>query len=303
MTVDLETIWRDFDSQAVIKEKKIQEEEKCCEKKYNIENEGYLVCSSCGVVNSTTVMDCDIFTFENGENNKYLRQYDNYLFPKSSTSTKIPGNSKIAMMQSWQSMPYNEKVLWDISNELKKLKDVVSSRVMNDTLILYKKFYETSGISRGNNKKGFIGVCLYIASSQNFSNLTPKEVASLIQIDIKVLYKCIQKYSEIMGVQAVCNKGPEAYLEGFITRIELEYRIRKPLLKIINYADKMQILGSAIPQNICLGCIVFITREMKINLDIVSISKEFSISVNTIEKIVNILEKNKQKMYTYIKNN
>ena len=303
MTIDLETIWRDFESQAVITEKKYKEEKKCCEKKYNIENEGYLVCSSCGMVNSTTVIDCDIFTFENGENNKYLRQYDNYLFPKSSTSTKISGNSKLAKLQSWQSMPYNEKVLWEVSNDLKKIKEIVSARVINDTLFLYKKFYETSGISRGNNKKGFVGVCLYIASSQNFSNLTPKEVANIMNIEIKVLYKCIQKYSEIMGVQTVCNKGPETYLEGFITRIELEYRLRKPLLKIINYAEKMQILGSTIPQNVCLGCIVFITREMKINLDIMNISKEFSVSVNSIEKIVNILEKNKQKMFTYIKNN
>lgn len=300
MTVDYDIIWREFNSQADQQIKK-KEEKKCCENFYNIEKEGYLVCTSCGIVNCTVVVDTDIFTFENGENNKFLRQFDNYLFPKSSTSTKISGNSKLAKIQAWQSMPYNERVLWEVSNELKSLKGRFSDRIINDALSLYKNFYEKSGIFRGENKRGFVGVCLYIATSQNFSNLTPKEVANVLNIDIKILYKCIQKYSEIMNVSTNCNKNSASYVEGFLTKIGLEYKIRKPLIKIIEYVEKTQILGSSIPQNICIGCIVFICKEMKINLDTHLVSKEFSISITTLEKILSKLEKNKQKMFTSIK--
>jgi transcription initiation factor TFIIIB Brf1 subunit/transcription initiation factor TFIIB len=302
MTVDYDFIWGEFNSQAEQFNKKKNMEKKCCENFYNIEKGGYSVCTNCGVVNSNLVVDSDIFTFENGDNNKFLRQYDNYLFPKSSTSTKISGNSKLAKMQAWQSMPYNERVLWEVSNQLKSLKGQFSDRIINDALSLYKNFYEASGIFRGENKKGFVAVCLYIATSQNFSNMTPKEVANILKVDLKVLYKCIQKYSEIMGVSTNCNKSSASYVEGFITRMGLEYRIRKPLLKIIEYVEKTQILGSCIPQNICLGSIVFICKEMKVNLDQTLVSKEFSISITSLEKIISKLEKNKQKMFTSIKN-
>lgn len=300
MTIDYDIIWGEFNSQAEQFNKK-NIEKKCCENFYNMEKGGYLVCTSCGVVNSDIVIDSDIFTFENGENNKFLRQYDNYLFPKSSTSTKIAGNSKLAKIQAWQSMPYNERVLWEVSNELKSLKSQISDRIINDALALYKNFYEKSGIFRGENKRGFIAVCLYIATSQNFSNLTPKDVANVLKVDIKVLYKCIQKYSEIMGVSTNCNKDSASYVEGFITKLGLEYKIRKPLIKIIDYVEKTQILGSSIPQNKCIGCIVFICKEMKIDLDIKLVTKEFSISMTSLDKILSILEKNKQKMFTAIK--
>lgn len=303
MTIELESVWETLFSNKPVNEQKYEqkEKEKCCKDEYLIEDEGYRVCTNCGITESNTVLDSNIFTFENGENNKHLRQFDNHLFPVSSTSTKISGNSRISKIQNWQSMPYNERVLWEISNELKAiLHDQFSPRIINDALILYKKFYEVSGIHRGENKRGFIAVCVYISTSQNFANSTPKEISLLLDVDIKVMYRCIQKYSEIMKIPTNCNRTSVDFVDRFLTKMNINFKVRKPVVKILQYVEKYQTLGSYMPQNVCIGTIVFVCKEMKTELNIEIITKEFSISFTTIDKIISILTKDKKKMFKSI---
>jgi transcription initiation factor TFIIIB Brf1 subunit/transcription initiation factor TFIIB len=295
-------IWEQLDSYNAENVIKTEVKQQCCDNFYNTTMNGFDVCSNCGLVNSRIVIDSDIFTFENGDNNKYLRQYDNHLFPTSSTSTKISGTSRIAKIQSWQSMPYNETVLWEISTMLKSiLHDYFSPRVINDSLVLYKEFYEKSSIHRGLNKKGFVAVCVYIAASQNFATVTPKDVANILNVDNKIVHKCIQKYSEIMNVPTNCNRNPKDFLEGFITKMGLHFKIRKIVLKILEYIEKYQILGGSMPQNVCISSIAFVCKEMGTPLDLNMLTQEFNISITTVDKILLILETNKQKMFKNIK--
>jgi transcription initiation factor TFIIIB Brf1 subunit/transcription initiation factor TFIIB len=200
-------------------------------------------------------------------------------------------------------MPYNEMVLWEVSNELKAaLNGIFSPRVINDSLILYKEFYKKSPIHRGSNKKGFVAVCVYIAASQNFATVTPKDIANILKIDNKIVFKCIQKYSEIMKSPTLCNKNSKDFVDGFITKIGLPFKIRKTVMKIIDYVEKYQILGGSMPQNICIAVIVFVSKEMGTPLNIQSITTEFSISVTTLEKILFVLTSGKQKMFKNLQN-
>jgi transcription initiation factor TFIIIB Brf1 subunit/transcription initiation factor TFIIB len=297
--MDLEAIWEQAFSQSKIKEKEIKEK-KCCQDFYLVENEGHFACLNCGVITGEVIFDGNIFSFNNGENNMYLRSAGaNELYPISSQSTYIAGNSRIARLNTWNSMPYNERVIWEISNDLKsRLQDKVSQRVLSETLSMYKAFYEKSGIYRGENKRGFVAVCLYVSLMSNFATNTPKEIARLMDVDIKVLYKCIQKYSEIMGtVEAV---KPISFIENFSNKVGISFKIRKVVIKILNSLEKYKILDGVTPQNVCISVILFVCNEMKLKLNIELITKEFLISNVTIEKVLAILKKNKQQIFKSI---
>lgn len=304
MCLNYDEIWNQFNiEKQTNSQEQEKEEEKCCDNFYTREIEGCVVCVNCGLVVNKTVFDDNIFSFQNGENNMYLRTFTSELYPVSSQSTYISGNSKLAKIQAWNSMPYNERVIWEISNELNsKLVGKFSSRIIQDTLFIYKNFYEKTGIYRGENKKGFVAVALYIACSQNFAPATPREITQLLDIDIKSMYKCIQKYSEITGHVIQNNLKPIDFVEVFSNKIGLEFKIKKTVSKIINVIEKYNILGGTVPHNICIATIVFVCREMKKSLNIKIISEEFSISLTTLEKIVNTISINKQKIYNSLKN-
>lgn len=302
MGTNYDDIWNELNEQ---RQKYTEiKEEKCCKDFYSLEIEGTIVCVNCGLVNSNTIFDDNIFSFQNGDNNMYLRAFSSELYPVSSQSTYISGNSKIAKIQAWNSMPYNERVIWEVSNELNsKLSGKFSSRVIQDTLFIYKSFYDKTGIFRGENKKGFVAVALYIASSKNFSPATPKEIASLLGVDIKNMYKCIQKYSEITGNSLQNTKKPVDFLDVFSNKIGLDFRTKKIVSKILDVIERYQILGGTVPHNVCISTIVFVCKEMNLLLDIKSVIEEFSISVTTLDKSVLIITQNKQKIFKSIKNN
>ena len=306
MSLNYEEIWNQVYTQKQTENKNQDEikDEKCCDNYYTRDIEGCVVCISCGLVSSTTIFDENIFSFQNGENNMYLRSFTSELYPVSSQSTYISGNSKIAKIQAWNSMPYNERVIWEVSNELNsKLSQRFSSRIIQDTLFIYKNFYEKTGIFRGENKKGFVAVALYIATSKNFAPATPKEISTLLGVDLKSMYKCIQKYSEITGQSIENTKKASDFIEVYSNKIGIDFRTRKVSIKIINVIEKYKILGGTIPQNVCIATIVFVCKEMKNHLDTNKITKDFSISNTTLEKTVAIIVENKQKIFKSIADN
>jgi transcription initiation factor TFIIIB Brf1 subunit/transcription initiation factor TFIIB len=297
--MDIEAIL-DFISNEHYKNEEI--EQTCCRDFYPIENEGYVSCGNCGVVHSTQIYDTNIFGFENGDDNRFLRSFPNLLYPIASTSSSISGNSKISKMANWNSMPYNEKVIWEISKELKsKIQNSFSNRVIEDTLFIYKKFYENSASFRGGNKKGFVAVCLYIASQNNFHIVSPKKIAEIIGIDNKTMTKCIRKYYELTEEFKKVLTSVD-FINSFYDQLAIDQRTKKHVTKICETVEKHSILGGALPQNICISVIGFVCSEMKCELDLQRIEDEFIMSKITILKNIKLLEKNKQLIFQHIKN-
>jgi transcription initiation factor TFIIIB Brf1 subunit/transcription initiation factor TFIIB len=302
--MNIETIWDQVKNQQTdiknelemmknIKNINLTEQQDCCEFKYTTMNEGYEVCDNCGVVSQTKILEDNVYTFSNGENNMFLRTFSSYLFPVSSNSTMIAGHSNIARLTSWNSMPYNEKVLWEVQNEIKaKLGLLLSDKIITESLVLFKQLYEKANSFRGNNKKGFVAVCVYIASSMNYSPISPKEIANALGVELKAVYKCIQKYSEIMGESRSVSSAD--FLNHFCNKLGLEFKIQKRVLKILRVVEDCAILSSSTPQNICLSAIIFVCKEMKLEFDTLAVCEEFAISPSTLDKLVTTIQKEKK---------
>lgn len=274
----------------------------CCSSSYPFEQDGYLVCQNCGIVLENKTYDSSIFGFENGEDNQFLRSFPSSLYPIASTSTSIGGNSKISKMANWNSMPYNEKVIWEVSKILKgKIQNIFSERVINDTLFIYKKFYQESASFRGDNKKGFIAVCLYIASQNNFHVVSPKKVADLLGIDNKTMTKCIRKYYEITNENKKILSSND-FINSFYDLLNLNNETKKNVIKICKAVEEQCILGGALPQNICISVIGFVCYEMGKELNLSDIENKFGMNKSSVLKNIKTLQKNKQSIFYHIKN-
>ena len=96
---------------------------------------GCYVCLCCGLTKQETIIvDTDEIHYSdsNKPNPSRIGAPMNSLYPSSSLSTMVSGNSKISKMNSWLSMPYSEKVIWKVSQDLKSRASIYS---INDSII------------------------------------------------------------------------------------------------------------------------------------------------------------------------
>ena len=68
------------------------------------------------------------------------------------------------MFQMWNSMPYDERTLWNVFDKMtaNSINNGIPQKVIDDAKNLYKQASEKK-ISRGDNKEGLIASCIYHA--------------------------------------------------------------------------------------------------------------------------------------------
>jgi len=121
----------------------------------------------------------------------------NNLLPKSSIGSMIGGGyrdnidiRRIRMFQMWNSMPYDERTLWNVFDKMTSntINNGIPQKVIDDAKVLYKSASEKK-ISRGDNKEGLIASCIYHACLLNKIPKSSKEIASMFNISHVTLNK------------------------------------------------------------------------------------------------------------------
>lgn len=272
---------------------------KCCDDIYFIDTgEGFIVCSSCGTASKEKIFDDDKFSFQN-EDCKYLHAPVDDLYPESGRGTVINGNGKLAQIQNWGNMPYNERVIWEVSNNLNiKLAGHFSSKVIKDSLFLYKEIYNKMTIQRGDNKTGMVAVCVYKSAKKNNADESPKKIAELMDVDISSFNKCAKIYSGFFKEEEQVKSVD--YVESYCNSIKLSFKMKKTVYKICKAIDTYNLM-ECFPQNTCLGVIFFICKEMKVPLNLKIICEQFQVSHVTISKIYKNIESRKQVIFSKAK--
>lgn len=301
MDTDINLAWNALDSLAnnILEEDK----KKCCDSPYYVECEGFCVCSNCGISTNEILFDDNTFTFNNGDGNMFLHQITSVLYPESGKGTKISGNSRMSKINNWNSMPYKEKVIWEVSNDLKsKLYNHFSDKVITDAIYIYKDIYTHSDIHRGNNKKGLIAACVYLSSKENNADKSPKQIANIMDIEVSILNRCIKIFNESSKFVSKVVRSRD-FIENFCGKMKISFKTKKIITEICDIIDSESILDGAIPQNICLGVVIFVCTEMSLAFDYKNICKSYNVSYLTITKITKTLIKDKQKIFSKIQQN
>jgi len=319
MSNNLDEVWAEFDSQFNNSYEE-NEEKQCCNNQSIIEVDYYKMCEECGLVLDFSMISSEaewrLFADNDGVGNGQSRvrcgPAANPLFPVSSTGTKIAGDSKMSKIHMWASIPYSEKVLMDLKIELTNITVLYNlpGSVIMPTLYLFDKVnklkdYNTGKnyIFRGNNRLGIISVCLYYACKNIRCNISSSLICKMFNIDKTIFSKCCKIYTEISDKNDLdhTNYNPNDFLLILANKLDLPFNIQKLISKIIIVVEEMQLFISSAPQSIISGIIYFISKELKLDLKIKTISELCDISTSIIVTNYKIINNNKNIIFNKIK--
>jgi transcription initiation factor TFIIB len=222
----------------------------------------------------------------------------NVLLPEASIGSTIrPGYYSKTMnhakrMQDWNSMPYAERSLYNIYNELQEIctRNNLNSIISQESKSLYKIIAEFK-ISRGNNRIGIKAACIYFACKNCNVPRSTKEISEMFKIKNIIVTKGCKKFQEIIHNTKKhkdrINKNNIINYNDFIDRFcnklnlnDLDIRLIK---KIADKAVELKLVYQNTPPSIAAGSIYFYikTKELSITKkDISDISKISEVTIN-----------------------
>ena len=295
-----------FDQLDTLNEDKTKKS-KCCDNQDNyMIDEGIITCKKCNNIISN-IIDSPEWRFygDNGKNPTRCGMPVNLLLPDSSLGTSISSQNrgaamnKINMYQKWNSMPYKERSLYKVFNEIEQrcdrnnLPKIISSTAKS----LYRVISETK-ISRGSNRKGIIAASVYFACKECSVPRSTKELAHIFDIDSKIMTKGCKNFTEIMRmssydknrVQSHKSVNLDDFIERFSHKLSLDKDDINHILRISNLCQNIGINNDNTPPAMASGCIYLYIRYMKIDISKKDISDICKISEVTINKCYKKIE-------------
>jgi transcription initiation factor TFIIIB Brf1 subunit/transcription initiation factor TFIIB len=205
-------------------------------------NHNSFVCSDCGIEVDNIVDESPEWnSFDGKGSDNRCGLPTNIFFPSSSLGTVInaPGYSKVKMLKSWDQMPYKEKSLADVLNEIdtKCKKYKISKAVIDNAKILYRnmrnvKNADKTMIIRGINRKQIIGACFYFGAILQKSPRSSREVADIFDLDIKQVSKGCRKFLKIMKDNFIVYDIKPSHGSDFVDRFGSKLKLPKDIIAL-----------------------------------------------------------------------
>ena len=226
----------------------------------------------------------------------------NAFFPKSSLGTTIsaPGYSKVKMLRNWGQVPYRERSLAEVLNDIdsKCRKHKITKAVIDNAKILYKNIRETkhdSGsnkgknvIIRGINRRQIIAACFYFGAILQKSPRSTKEVADIFNLDLKQITKGCRRFLEIMKDNFIVFDIRPSHGSDFVERFGSKMQLNKDTIQlaktISDNSTKIDIASDHQATSIAAASILLAANMLEQNINKKTISEVFKISDVTITK-------------------
>jgi transcription initiation factor TFIIB len=265
---------------------------------------GSFVCGECGIESQEILDESPEWNnYEDGKcESSRCGAPINAFFPKSSLGTTInaPGYSKVKMLRNWGHIPYRERSLAEVLNEMdhKCKKYKITKAVIDNAKILYKNIRDTKHISgknsgknviiRGINRKQIIAACFYFGAILQHSPRSTKEVADIFELELKQLTKGCRRFLEIMKDNFIVFDIIPSHGSDFIERYGTKLKLSKETIQLaktisIN-STKLDIVSDHQATSIAATSILLAANILNQELNKKLISEIFLISDVTITK-------------------
>ena len=257
---------------------------------------GRCICGNCGMElfeyfdNSIEMSNWD----EKNDSDRCAQQTNHFL-PQASLGTSIGGgNSKLKRLHVWSQMPYEERSLYDVLQEIenKCRKENIPKSVIDNAKNLFKKFSEQKDkngkkiIVRGNHRKSVIGACVLEGAKMQKLPRSHKEIAKIFDLDVKHITSGCRKLFEVMDYNiydCIQSSKPEDFIDRFKGKLKLgEYADLAK--KIVKNIVKLDIATDHQPPSIAASAVMLIYQIYEIDYSVHNLSKIFDISDVTISK-------------------
>lgn len=281
------------------------EEEKCkscgSTKLYLDEAKGYVVCQDCAVIHKEILNDNPEFNNDMNGKSRYGAP-SNYFYPKSALGTKIKSRSfnRITALQRQGQMPYREKSLLCVLNNLqKKCKEHgITQSTIDNAKILYKKVTDckhTKGSRKGKsrimrciNRKAMIAACVFFGSQFQGDTRSPKEIAEIFSLDVKHVNRGCRKFQDLVDLQTMqfevmCSQSSD-FIERYCQKLKLNESYIKIAKDVAKNIYKLDLASTHEPPSVAAGSLLLVTTLYRLDLTKKKISEVFGISDVTISK-------------------
>ena len=266
--------------------------------KCNVEgkfNDGSVHCVGCGI-ETIIIDDNNKFSFtvdkdHNTSNNSFMSfnfiGKNSYCYQRSFLKT-------CANYSSFRKNN-NRKDLYNYNYQYEGKK--IPKNAIKLAIELFSKIKENNYVFRGNGKKGVLGACLFYACVMNHITKTPREIASVMEIEERFLSqgdRIVQELNEknIISIPTILRPLKD-YLDQYFPALLIPEHYKQFIIDVIERAEKkhIHILNDSRTTTKCIGAIFLLINRVKdlkhITKDI--IVKECSISKSTFIRYYNLL--------------
>ena len=261
-----------------------------------IADDGEHLCTSCHAVLGRVIDIGAEWRFYGADDNRSddptrCGMPTNELLPKSSIGSVFGGSRgnsrdshRIRMYQMWNSMPYWERTLYNVFEQLtsKTANHGIQSKILDDAKVLYKKVSEKK-ISRGDNKEGLIASCVYYACLLNKVPRSTKEIASMFHIDPNVLTKGNARFQDLLKLNVECT-GADDFVCRFGSKLNMDWNDIQKCKELAKKLDDLEIVSENAPTSVAAGTIFYYCMEHKIDFSKKQIAEVCRVSEVTIMK-------------------
>lgn len=231
----------------------------------------------------------------------------NSLLPQSSLGTSISsrGNNskmkKIDQYQKWNSMPYKERSLYKVFNDIdSKCKENNLPAIISNTAKSFYRIISETKISRGKNRIGIIAACVYHACKECNVPRSISELSHSFNIDSKVMTKGCKNFIEILRMSDIDKSRIQSHksinIKDFIERFchKLELKNISHISQLCELCEKLGLINDNTPPAMASGCIYLYCKKLNIDKSKKDISEVCKISEVTINKCFKKIENIKE---------
>lgn len=275
---------------------------------------GMVICTSCGVVQEESLID-ESPEWNFGQDDAMFGKDParcgcpiNPLLEKSSMSTMIGkgGGSRFWLLRrihQQNSMDYVERARYHTFEHLQKMCDSarLSPNIINKAKFYYKEMSERK-LSRGAVRQGLIACCILFACKANQVSRSVKEIANVCKIDPVKINSSVKIFTEIMADLLEEQDTNSTQVTDLISRFcnciniphNEQFNIGKKVRMYNSKVEYSKILIGKTPSAITSAIIYFVLLENGYNVNKKLLCEKHNISIVTLNKIVQILENNRQ---------
>jgi transcription initiation factor TFIIIB Brf1 subunit/transcription initiation factor TFIIB len=274
----------------------------------------YTICAKCNIEGTLTegsvfCPNCGLETLVIDDNNKYSFsiEKDHNVSNNSFMSFIIVGKNSYCYHRSFLKTcanyssfrkNTNRKDFYNCNYQYEGKK--IPKNVIKFAIELFSKIKENNYVFRGNGKKGVMGACLFYSCVMNHITKTPREIASIMEIEERFLSqgdRIVQELNEnnIINIPTILRPLND-YLDQFLPALSIDAKYKKFVSDIIDRAEKknIHILNDSRTTTKCIGAIFLLINRVKALNHITKdqIVKECSISKSTFIRYYNLLMAN-----------
>jgi len=333
-SIDKAKLWNVFETEVVNPEKQkdpleclyrtIGDRESCerCQHSLAYSDEGFLTCTNnkCGIIYKDMLDQSAEWRYYGADDNQNSDPTRcgmpiNPYLEESSFGCKVlcigPSSyemRKIRRYTEWQSMPYKEKSQYDEFQRITIMaqNSGIPKLIIDDAIRYHKKVSEYEQTFRGDNKDGLIAASIYISCRINNYPRTAKELATIFHLDVtsatqgcknaQLIINDLEKDMDNKDKTAFCKTKPEAFIERYCSRLNINSELTKLCHFIAIKIEKLNLMPENTPHSIAAGVVYFISQMCKLNVSKKDVKNISEISEVTINKCFKKLEKKTEEL-------